>query len=238
MRISRRAQMLAFAVAAILPAAGHAKDAPKRILFVVQEKAAAPAVAADAAIKEHLEALGYTVTKIDEAAPVPPSVSEDMIVISSSISAHKLEGKYRASPLPVVTWESYLLPHMGMSGMKENADFGTVEKNRYLWLVNAPNPLSAGLPAGMLNVYGRGASMNWGKPGLGATIVATIAGEPDKVAEFAYEKGATMDYENIAPARRVFIFLDNTTFTNLNPAGIRLFDAAISWSLAGSEQAH
>jgi len=238
LRISCWAQMLAFAVAAILPAIGHAKDGPKRILFVVQEKAAAPVIAIDAAIKKHLETLGYAVTEIDEAAPVPLLTREDMIVISSSISAHKLEGKYRASPLPIVTWESYLLPHMGMSGMKENTDFGTIEKNRYLWLVNAPNPLSAGLPAGMLNVYSRGTSMNWGKPGLGATIIATIAGEPDKVAEFSYEKGATMDYENIAPARRVFIFLDNTTFTNLNPAGISLFDAAISWSLAGSERTH
>ena len=235
MRISRWAALLTLAAAAILPAAGHAKAAV-RILFVVQDKAAAPVVATDAAISKHLEALGYTVTKIDEAAPVPPPASADLIVISSSISAHKLEGKYRSVPLPVVTWESYLLPHMGMSGMKENTDFGTIEKNRYLWMVNAPHPLSAGLPAGMLNVYKRGTSMNWGKPGLGATIVATIAGEPDKVAEFAYEKGATMDYENLAPARRVFIFLDNTTFTNLNDAGVKLFDAAISWSLSAPEQ--
>ncbi len=87
---------------------------------------------------------------------------------------------------------------------------------------------------GLLNVYKRGASMNWGKPGLGATIIATLSGEPGKVAEFAYEKGTTMDYENITPRRRVLIFLDNTTFTNLNDTGIRLFDAAIAWSLSGT----
>ncbi len=210
----------------------HTATTPeKRVLLVVQLKAAPETVAADAAVKKHLESLGCTVTEVDEAQPVPPVESEDLIVISSSTSAHKLEAKYRFVPLPVITWESYLLPQMGMSGMKENGDFGTVEKNRYLWLVNAPHPLSAGLPSGLLNVYKRGASMNWGKPGLGATIIATLPGEPNKVAEFAYEKGATMDYENIAPARRVFIFLDNTTFTNLNDAGIKLFDAATAWSL-------
>lgn len=205
-----------------------------RVLLVVQLKAAPATVAADAAVKKHLESLGYAITELDEAQPVPPVEGEDLIVISSSISAHKLEAKYRLVPLPVVTWESYLLPQMGMSGMKENGDFGTIEKSRYLWMVNMPHPLSAGLPSGLLNVYKRGAAMNWGKPGLGATIIATLPGEPGKVAEFAYEKGATMDYENIAPARRVFIFLDNTTFTDLNDVGAKLFDAAISWSLAGA----
>ena len=210
-----------------------AQAAPQaRILFVVQRKAAPAIVTADAAVKAHLEAEGYAVTVLDEAAPIPPVASEDLVIISSSVSAHKLEGKYRSIALPVLTWESYILPHMGMTGMKEDSDFGTLEKNRYLWMVNAPHPLSAGLPAGLLNVYGRGAGMNWGKPGLGATIIATIGGQPDKVAEFAYEKGATMDYENIAPARRVSIFLDNTTFQNLNAAGMKLFDAAVSWSLS------
>lgn len=213
-----------------LAAAGlsaHAAATPgKRTLLVVQLKAAPATVAVDAAVQMHLESLGCTVTEVDDAQPVPPAASEDLIVISSSISAHKLEEKYRFASLPVVTWKPYLLPQMGMSGMKENGDLGTVEKSRHLWMVNAPHPLFAGLPSGLLNVYTHGASMNWGKPGLGATIIATLAGKPNQVAEFAYEKGATVDQENIAPARRVFIFLDNTTFTNLNDAGIKLFDAA------------
>ena len=214
--------------------AARAAAPADRILFVVQLKAAPAAVASDAAVKRHLQSLGYRVTEIDQSAPAPAASGQDMVLVSSSVSAHKLEAKYRNIRLPLVTWESYLLPHMGMSAMKEGTDFGTVRKNRYLWMVNAPHPLSAGLHAGMLNAYKRGAQMNWGKPGLGATIISTIAGEPDKVTEFAYEKGATMDYENIAPARRLFIFLDNDTFTNLNQAGLALFDAAIKWSLAGA----
>lgn len=41
---------------------------------------------------------------------------------------------------------------------------------------------------------------------------------------------ATMDYESLAPARRVMLFLGNETFTNLSPAGRMLFDAAIDWT--------
>ena len=44
--------------------------------------------------------------------------------------------------------------------------------------------------------------MSRGKPGLGAITIATVYGQPDNAAIFAYEKGVTMDYETLAPARR------------------------------------
>lgn len=201
-----------------------------RALFVVQVKSAAPTVAADALVRAHLEAIGYTVTTVDQRDPLPAAGSADVIVISSSVSAHVIEGKYRDVAAPIVTWESYILPHLHMTGRREDGDYGTLQKNRYLWLVNAPHPLSGGLPAGLLNVYLRGAPMNWGRPGLGAAIIATLPGDPTKALIFGYEKGATMDDDHLAPARRVFLFLDNATFGDLNPAGQELFDAAVNWA--------
>ena len=78
--------------------------------------------------------------------------------------------------------------------------------------------------------------MSWGHPGLGATRIATLYGQPDKVAIFGYEKGATMDYESLAPARRTMFFLGNEGFSNLQEAGLRLFDAAVDWTLGGSPE--
>ena len=72
--------------------------------------------------------------------------------------------------------------------------------------------------------------MSWGKPGLGAATIATLYGQPEKAAIFGYEKGATMDYETLAPARRVMFFLDNASFTNLSESGRRLFAAAVDWA--------
>jgi len=205
--------------------------APRTALFVSQAKAAPEIVAADAKVQEHLAALGFTVTFADQRDPVSAADGKDVVVISSGVSAHVLEGKYKAVPVPIVLWESYVLPHMGMTAKKQEGDFGTKdEKLRYLWLVNAPHPLSAGLPAGMVNVVKKGGPMNWGRPGPGAIVIATFPGELDKSPLFAYEKGATMDGENLAPARRVMLFLDNTTFPGLNEAGLKLFDAAVLWA--------
>jgi len=224
--------LISFAVMAAcgLPAV---RGAGRNILFVGQAKAAPEIVAADLKAREHLTALGYTVTFADQKES-PNLAGQDLIIVSSGVSAHVVEGRYKAVAVPVVTWEAYVLPHMGLTGKKEDADFGTKEgKNRYLWLVNAPHPLSAGLPAGLLNVVQKGGPMNWGRPGPGAIVIATLPGELDKSPLFAYERGATMDGENLAPARRVMVFLDNTTFPLLNDAGLKLFDAAVSWAIDG-----
>lgn len=42
-----------------------------------------------------------------------------------------------------------------------------------------------------------------------------------------------MDYESLAPARRVMFFLGNDTFTNLSSAGLQLLDAAVDWAGRG-----
>jgi hypothetical protein len=149
--------------------------------------------------------------------------------MSSTVSSKEVPGGWRMLNRPLLTWENDLLDDFAMTGKRHDVDFGDAQKERYLWLVNAPHPIAAGLPAGVVNVYGKQAPMSWDKPGIGASIIATLYGQPDKAAIFAYEKGATMDYESLAPARRVMFFLNNDTFTNLSTAGTNLFDAAVDW---------
>ena len=151
------------------------------------------------------------------------------------VTGGDLLGAYRNVPVPLMTWENDLLDDLAMTGKRLGTDFGMAEKEHYLWMVNAPHPLSGGVPAGVAVGYAKDAPMGWGKPGLGASIIASVAGDPSKATIFGYEKGATMDYETLAPARRVFFFLDNETFPNLTPTGRKLFDAAIDWAAAGGK---
>lgn len=52
---------------------------------------------------------------------------------------------------------------------------------------------------------------------------------------FGYEQAPTMDDDTLAPARRVFFFLDSETFPNQTPTGRKLFVAAIDWAAAGEK---
>ena len=60
---------------------------------------------------------------------------------------------------------------------------------------------------------------------------ATLPDEPQRAVIFAYEKGATMANDFMAPARRVFFCLNNDTYDDLSEEGLKLFDAAVLWGL-------
>jgi len=217
---------------AVWPLASPA-DEGRKVLIVV--KPDNPRVATDRAIAAHLETRGYRVTIGSQYDPV--TTNYDLVILSSNIRSRDLLGAYRDVPVPVLTWESDLLDDMAMTGKKLDRDFGKARAEHFVWLVNAPHVLAAGLSAGINTIYFKDAPMNWGKPGLGAAIIATVPGEPEHAVIFGYEKGATMDYEAIAPARRTMVFLDNETFGNLTPAGLNLVDAAVDWTAGVANRA-
>ena len=201
----------------------------KKILYVCRLVYKQRAI--DDQIKHYLDSLGYQVTLADESEPVSNANSYGLVIISSTVSAAHLRGKYVDVKVPVLTWENDIEDKMRFTGRLKGIDFGGVEKEHYIWIVNAPHPLAAGLPAGKIPVYLKDHPMAWGKPGLGAATIATLPGQPDKAVIFGYEKGATMDYDFLAPDRRVMLFLDNTTFPDLNSDGIKLFNAAVQWAI-------
>lgn len=203
--------------------------AQTRIVLISQLNSASAST--DIAIQKYLQSKGYHVEMLDQSVSPSKLNQPDLVLLSSTVASKNLKTGWRQLPIPLMTWENDYLDDLAMTGKRIDTDFGEVEKERYLWLVNAPHSLSAHLPAGTLNVYQAQAPMSWGKPGLGATIIATIYGQPEKVAIWGYEKGATMDYESLAPAKRLMFFLNNETFTNLSEDGLKLFDASIQWLL-------
>jgi len=217
-------------LAAAWPASAPAQPKGRRILLV--HKADSASRKTDEAVKAHLEQRGYAVTLHDQYLPATEACRHDMVALSASVRSRDLMQAYRDVPVPLLSWENDLLDDLRMTGRRNGADYGQVEREHELWMVNAPHALSAGLAAGPLNVYNGNAPMGWGKPGLGASIIATLPGQPDRAAIFCYERGATMDYDFLAPARRTFFLLDNDTFGNLNAEGLKLFDAAVAWTIA------
>jgi hypothetical protein len=182
---------------------------------------------------QFLRSLGFTVTEANEATPVDAVKTQDFVIISETVDAIDVGTKYRYVTVPLLTFENDLLGELGMTALKSGRDYGTDDEQRFIWLVNAPHPLAAGLDAGIQNVLSdEHCKMNWGKPGLGAVTIATLRGEPEKAAIFAYEKGATMNGEFLAPARRVSFFLWQDTFDQLRPEGLALFKAAVLWAVS------
>jgi hypothetical protein len=213
----------------------------------------------DALVVKHLELLGLAVTTVKDTDAAPASNTADLIVISSTANAHVLERTYADSPVPILTWNTYLYPEMYMTGPHLHTDYEVVDPAHYygrsfseLYAFGAGNTSEIGQAVGLKpqlfgTLYLEPGTVGWGRPGPGATIVANFEGDPGRAGVFAYEKGATMYNGFVAPARRVAFFISDANFHLLTavygpPAqdpdlrdwylGLRLFDASVRWTLS------
>jgi hypothetical protein len=182
----------------------------------------------DAALKSRMEALNYTVT-VKAAASVTSgdATGKAVIVISSTVTPASVGTKFRTVAVPVVTWESGLFANMGMTG-STNKDFGTITKQTQVKITNPAHPLAAGL-SGTVGVVMTSGTLSWGKPNANAASVATAASDTTKTLIFGYATGAVMPGLT-APARRVGLFMYDTSAASFTTSGGALFDAAIKWA--------
>lgn len=185
--------------------------------------------ASDAAVKTKLENLGYDVVVESGVSSVEADATgKKLIVISSVVTSTDVGQRFRNTPVPVLTWESHLLDDLGMTGTVKGTDYMTATGQTQIYIVNSSHPLAAGL-SGIVSVYGASGIMSWGLPASTAIRVGDLT-TGARSGLFAYEKGVSM-VGVTAPARRVFIFLEDNQSSNLTAQGQSLLDAAIKWSL-------
>ena len=194
----------------------------------------------DSAVKSRLEAMNYVVTVKDGASAASTDANgKAVVVISSTVTPTSVGTKFRTVTVPVVLWESGLYADMGMTA-KQSSNFGTTASQTQLTVTNSSHPLAGGL-SGTVTVVTAPTTLNWGKPNASGTSVATQVGDATHAAIFGYDTGAAMPGLT-APARRVGLFMSDTTAASFNNNGWALFDAAIRWAsgtalLTGSKAA-
>lgn len=203
--------------------------AGKKLLYVGASTDKARLV--DEPAQRYLASLGFKVTFADQAEDGSRADGQDVVVVSSTISSRIVGAKFKDSRAAVILWETFVADDMGITGLRQGIDYGEEKKNSPLWLVNAPHPMQGGLPNGMLAAHkGKTASLHWGRPAGGATVIATVAGEPEKATVYGFEKGAMMGDNFVAPGRRVILFVNTDTFGDLSPEGLKLVDCAFAWA--------
>jgi glucose/arabinose dehydrogenase/PKD repeat protein len=192
-----------------------------------------PPIGADAAVVEHLQALGYDVTAMDDEPANRPSAaqiaaSHDLIVVSSTITSGNIGGEFRTVARPVVFWENALL----RSGRESLSDAGAVVSATTLNIVNNSHPITQGLALGALPVYQGAAntSVGQGTVGAGVQVLARVQGSND-AAVMAAEAGASAAAGYVTPARRVYLFLEDSSWLATTAAARGLLDRSVCWAL-------
>lgn len=183
----------------------------------------------------YLKSLGFDVTIDDESSPKSATEGKDIVVIDESVNANEIdlkEAKYKDLKIPILCWENDYFDNLKMAGRRLVVDFRTSPTTQTsVDIYGAWHPIAAGLKPGNVEVYKTPQKTNWGRAALGATVIATMPGDPDKATVFCYDRGSTMSDEYICPARRVGFFL-TTSIDQLNENGLALYRAGLKWALS------
>ncbi len=182
----------------------------------------------DTELRAHLQRK-YVVDLLAEASATAASATgKALVIVSASASAAGTDIKFRDVTTPVLMLEPNLLPAMGMTAAPDEAH-DTVDGTGVTIIAGA-EALSAGL-TGNVTVYKAPWRLVFGIPASGAIKVAHVAGTATQVAFFAYPKGSQM-VGRMAAGKRVSFFAHNNAFAQLTADGLKLLDAAITWSIA------
>lgn len=194
-----------------------------------------PPPASDAAIARHLEAYGFTVDVFDDDRANRPSAATlaadyNLVIVSSTTLSANVEADFRDLPVPLVTWEQALLQADREPLATDGSVYDDVSTIRVL---NNTHLITLGLPTDIVGVFAPPArlSIATGPYGPGVSVLATRDGAPTDAAILAAESGATLLGDHVAPARRVFLFFEDTSWTAATPTCVEIFDRAVHWAL-------
>lgn len=196
---------------------------------VVQVVAPGELTAADRSIAERLEALGLSVEIVRTGNDVEAALGDAaLIVISASVEARDFDAAALATlPVPIVTWERFLMPALGLTTRALQLATRPVA-SRALTLVQPEHAL-AGVHSGVVSVSRQPERMALGLPGPSAQVIAVDEGGAP--ALLALDAGVPVAPNTTTAARRVGLFLPTGPALSLEAGGAALFDAAVTWAL-------
>jgi hypothetical protein len=186
--------------------------------------------ASDTAVKDRLEAKGYTVTlQLDYLSQPWDAMGYGLVMISSTASSAHVRGTFADVEVPVLTYEAWVYDNMYMAQGGSQTQLG-LNWGKYITVEDDTHPLSIGR-TGKYKVYNKNRPLTWGMPmgdGVGVAIVNSVPGE---FGMLAYDQGDIMTGGEIAPARRVGFFLGNESGEYMTEDGWEFFDAAVTWAI-------
>ncbi|HPF39364.1 MAG TPA: PQQ-dependent sugar dehydrogenase [Phycisphaerae bacterium] len=195
--------------------------------------------ASDQAIIDHLATQGYDVTFYNDSPASRPTAaqlaaSQNLVIVSSTASSGNIAGEFRDQPVPLIYWESAL----NATDREPLSSGRTVLTGTQIDVLNNTHPVTTGISLGAVDVYTATSAMSLGQGTTGpdVQVLATRGGAATDYAIMVADEGNELLDGHIAPAKRVFLFLEDTTWLNATAETIQIFDNAILWT-AGAVQA-
>lgn len=212
--------------------------ATPRALLIVKETSLSPG---DQKLEDLVKNRGFAVRRV-RASSIKASDFKAVAlgVVSESTQSTDLSDQQRlifaTTPVPLIMFEPALWDDAKMTGPTWGTDFGNMAGASQIQFLPDANEqlLSAGM-SGTVQATASPQTFLWGRTfGAGVRKVATLVGQPEKVALFAYERNAALVDGTLSPGRRVGLFADRDATADLTDQGSALIVRAVDWASATS----
>jgi hypothetical protein len=194
-------------------------------IAIVLVDVTAPAHVDDPKLESRLGTLGFTVEERAYTSAVGPPDNAALVVVSSSAESAGLDATLAAQPIPMVVLESFSFTKLGMTGPVQDTDFGVADETT----LDVVDAALSGLPLGSITVYTQAETANFAQPAAAALVAARLP-VTNQATCFGYPAGAMMASQ-LAPARRVGVFLRTGVIDEATPEGWVLFDNMVRWAV-------
>ncbi|MBN1174151.1 MAG: PKD domain-containing protein, partial [Micromonosporaceae bacterium] len=193
-----------------------------------------PPTTGDGQVIAHLRDMGLLVDVYDDEPENRPTAAtiaagHDLVMASSTVLSANVAGEFREQTVPFIYWESSLCwaDREGMAGSNSTAG-GQTQIN----VINNSHPIMEGIPTGMVTVTTGGADFSWiDQLAPGVTGLATPASNSARRTVAVAEPGAALLGGGVAAGKRILLFLYDTTWSQTNDTGKKIFDNAVAYSL-------
>jgi len=178
----------------------------------------------DQILMGHLTGLGLDVEYHSEPEKHPVDIKGAVgVFISESVTSGNIGPAYDL-PIPVIMSEPGLIDDMKMGIGQDAANAESIE------IVDPNHPITKGYK-GVVKVLSQPEILACASDLEGEVqILAVLAGDPGMKMLFVYEKGAQMQGQK-APARRAFVFNEQSSNPLVNNDGWTIIEHAVTWVL-------
>ena len=210
---------------------------------------------ADPGLISRLEDAGHTVTEFspsstDGAAQVAMAESNHLVIISESVSSVDVStgagGTFHLQDVatPVISFEAFMFDEAKWTGSTAFVDFGNSGRPEVpaelqasqdsLYVTALDHPAAGDFSAGPVQVLTQPFSVNFGKVGPEADVIATADAAGEYPATFIYEPDTVLADGSTTPGMRMGLFIGQGSgfgFSYLSEDGLLLFDAAVAYAI-------
>lgn len=180
-------------------------------------------------LMSRLEAMGFTVTPIDDnGSSLSDASGKELLLFSRTARRNRYQNKFFDATAPAMVWDQ-----TDMTEMRMLSSNGGATTTRQVRVNNTAHPIAKGVAAGLQTLFTQNESLAYGistSPNVQA--IASTSSSTSQHVIFGYEEGVYLPGNLIAPARRLAAALPEAE-DNLTAVAWTLFDQSVSWLMQG-----